>query len=172
MLSDGRWKHYKNISPIWEDNLDQFGESKLIIAHARSAFRDKDIRVENNMPFYDDQKVFVFNGELRGVKIKADGRIGAEKIFNFINRFDKGNYLYALKKGAGIIRQRTSYLRALNIIVTDGISAFVHSEFNEDHEYFQIWRTVNNGKLIICSDPLDGIDGWEKIENKSTERFG
>ncbi len=43
------------------------------------------------MPFYDDQFIFIFNGELRGVRIKADGRIGAEKIFNFIKRFNSDN---------------------------------------------------------------------------------
>jgi len=36
------------------------------VAHARSAFEDKDIVVENNMPFTDGERVFIFNGELRG----------------------------------------------------------------------------------------------------------
>src|SRR3989338_480001 len=113
------WKHYRNIKPIWEDELEQFGETTLLIAHARSAFEDKGIEVENNMPFYDDNYVYVFNGELRGVKIKENGRIGAEKIFNFIKRFNKGDMLEALRKGIGIIKKKARYVKAINIIISD-----------------------------------------------------
>ncbi|RME62227.1 MAG: hypothetical protein D6780_00190, partial [Candidatus Dadabacteria bacterium] len=42
---------YKSVNPIWSEPLNLFGESPLILAHARSAFRDKDITVVNNMPF-------------------------------------------------------------------------------------------------------------------------
>jgi len=87
----GGWEFYKNINPVWQDEFDQFGETTLLVVHARSAFEDRDIIVENNMPFFDSRTVFIFNGELRGVKIRAEGRIGAEKIFNYIRRFDKGD---------------------------------------------------------------------------------
>src|SRR5262245_9869190 len=107
---DDGWHHYKNIQPIWQDDLDQFGESRLFVAHARSAFRDEGIAVENNMPFYDDRRVFIFNGELRGVRIAEQGRIGAEKIFNFIKRFDHGSIHEALTRGTEVIRKRSKYV--------------------------------------------------------------
>lgn len=97
----GQWQIYRNIRPVWEDDFSSLPDTTLLVAHARSAFEDKDIVVENNMPFSDGKAVFVFNGELRGVKIKEEGRIGAEKIFNFIRRFDSGDPLAALKKGDG-----------------------------------------------------------------------
>ena len=75
-FQNGKWNYYKNVNPIWEDDLSQFGDSNRLIAHARSAFKDEGIAVENNMPFYDDKYIFIFNGELKGVKIKEDGKIG------------------------------------------------------------------------------------------------
>ena len=99
--------------------LLNFPSTNRLIVHARSAFQDKDIVVENNMPFYDDKYIFIFNGELNGVKIKADGRIGAEKIFNFIKRFNNENMMNALIKGVEIIIKRSSYVRAMNIIIAD-----------------------------------------------------
>ena len=69
-LRNGQWRTYHNILPIWEDDLTQFGSTALLLAHARSAFEDRDIDVRNNMPFFDGRYVFIFNGELRGVKIK------------------------------------------------------------------------------------------------------
>ena len=75
---DGGWRQYHDIRPVWEDDLAQFGDTSLLLVHARSAFRDEGIVVDNNMPFSDGESIFIFNGELRGVRIKSDGRIGAE----------------------------------------------------------------------------------------------
>ena len=111
---------YHNICPVWEDDFSRVPRTSLLVAHARSAFEDKDICVENNMPFTDGERVFIFNGELRGVKIREEGRIGAEKIFNFIRRFDSGDTLAALKKAAELIRNRTRFIRAMNVIMAKG----------------------------------------------------
>jgi len=48
------------------------------------------------MPFYRGERVFVFNGELRGVRLRVPGRIGAEKIFNLIEGRDAGDLDAAL----------------------------------------------------------------------------
>ena len=135
-LQDNMWIHYKNIKPIWEDDVRQFTTTNRLIVHARSAFQDKDIFVENNMPFYDDKYIFIFNGELQGVKIKSEGRIGAEKIFNFIKRFHNNSMEDALLKGTEIIKKRSNYVRAMNIIIADKENVYVSSTYNEDPDYF------------------------------------
>ncbi len=170
-LVNGEWIHYKNIKPIWEDDLEQFGNSNRLIVHARSAFEDKDIFVENNMPFYDNKYVFIFNGELRGVKIKADGRIGAEKIFNFIKRFDKYGMEDALPKGINVIDKRSSYVRAMNIIIAEKNKVHYSSLFNEDAEYFQMYYKQSKDELIICSEVYPNETGWDKIDNNSNGVF-
>jgi predicted glutamine amidotransferase len=166
-LQDGKWQHYKNIKPIWEDDLNQFPKTNLLLVHARSAFKDEGIVIENNMPFYDDKNVFIFNGELRGVKIKSEGRIGAEKIFNYIKRFDKENIMEALYRAKEIIKKRTSYVRAMNIIIGRE-NGFVYSNiFSEDPDYFQMHKKQTNETIIVCSKPLGEKKGWEKISNDS-----
>ncbi|RPJ85234.1 MAG: hypothetical protein EHM13_01710, partial [Acidobacteria bacterium] len=70
------WHTYHSILPIWEDDLSVFGEARILMAHARSAFRDEGIAVENNMPFLASPLAFIFNGELRGVRIAEKGRTG------------------------------------------------------------------------------------------------
>ena len=170
-LVNNVWTHYRNINPIWDDDINQFGNTTRLIVHARSAFEDKDIVVENNMPFYDDNYVFIFNGELRGVKIKADGRIGAEKIFNFIKRFDKDGMETALPKGVEVIDKRSSYIRAMNIIIAEKDKVHYSSLFNEDEKYFQMHYKQNNEELIICSEVYPNETGWNKIANKSNGVF-
>jgi len=166
----GSWQFYRNIKPIWEDGLSRFDETRLLVAHARSAFEDKDIVVENNMPFFDGRTVYIFNGELRGVKIREEGRIGAEKIFNYIRRFDKGDTEQALTKAVGIIKKRTRHIRGMNIIMVNETGVFVSSYFTEDESYFTMSYREGDD-LIICSDPYPSEDNWQNIANDSVRKW-
>jgi len=160
------WKFYWNINPVWQDDFSRFGQTTLLVAHARSAFEDRDIVVENNMPFFDGRTVFIFNGELRGVKIQEEGRIGAEKIFNYIRRFDRGNTRQALEKAVGIIKKRTRAIRGMNIIMVNAAGIFVSSYFTEDDEYFTL-RYREDRDLVICSAPYPDAKNWQRIANES-----
>ncbi len=170
-LRDGSWTHYKNIQPIWEDDLGRFGATTLLLAHARSAFKDEGITIENNMPFWDERYVFVFNGELRGVRITERGGIGAEKIFNFIKRFDHGDMGEALRRGTDIICKRTKYVRAMNIIIADKRNAYVASVFNEDPDYFTMHYSQNGEKIMVASEALPGDEPWEKLASGTVRVF-
>jgi predicted glutamine amidotransferase len=134
------------------------------VAHARSAFKDRDIVVENNMPFSDGGRVFIFNGELQGVKIQEQGRIGAEKIFNFIRRFDRGDTLVALGKAVEILRNRTRYIRAMNIIMVKERAVYLSTFFSEDEDYFTM-RYKEGRELVICSEVYPSEEGWKSIAN-------
>ncbi len=123
------------------------------------------------MPFYDDRYVFVFNGELRGVKIKESGRIGAEKIFNYIKKFDKGDFLQTLKKAVGIIERKTRYIRAMNMIISDKQAVYVASQFRSDPDYFTMHYKQSNGELIICSEKYPDENNWQKIANYTIKVF-
>jgi glutamine amidotransferase len=170
-LQNGRWQHYRNIKPIWEDNLKQFRRTTLLLAHARSAYQDRDIAVENNMPFFDQRYIFIFNGELHGVRIKTEGRIGAEKVFNFIRRLDQGDLTATIIKAVDIIEKRSNYIRAMNIIMADQENVYVSSLFNEDEEYFTMYYKKTGAGLIICSEKYPGGQDWIAIKNRSVKVF-
>jgi glutamine amidotransferase len=170
-LVDGEWIVYKNIKPIWKDDLSSFGSTDLLIAHARSAFKDQDIHVENNMPFITGDHVFVFNGELRGVKIRETGRIGAEKIFNYILRFNKGDMSEAIRRGIDIIKKRSRYVRALNLIIADKKNAYVTSDFNEDSDYFTLYYHKTPDNLIVSSEKYPDERNWQKVEKNTIKVF-
>ena len=174
-LEDGRWRIYRNITPIWEDRNRPRGASRLLLAHARSAFRDEGIRVANNMPFFDGERMFLFNGELRGVRIREQGRIGAEKVFNFVKRFDRGDLRSALERGLSLIEKRSRYVRAMNIVVTDAsLRVTVASRYNEDPEYFQMSRATIAGASVLCSESYPESAGtveWTPVANGTISPF-
>ncbi len=170
MTPDG-WRLYHDIAPIWGDPSPPRGHTRLLVAHARSAFRDEGIEVRNNMPFTDGRSLFLFNGELRGVRMKEEGRIGAEKVFNFIRRFDRGDMAEAMRKGLAIIERRTRHVRAMNIIIADAAAIRVTNRFNDSPDYFQMHVSADPERLVLCSDPLpgsgasgtSGVDEWQPL---------
>ena len=169
---DGQtWQRYRSLTPIWEDQLDQFGETRLLLAHARSAFRNEGIAVENNMPFIEDEVAFVFNGELRGVRLTAPGRIGAEKLFHTFRRLGAARDTAALRRAVDVVVRRTAYVRAMNLVMADGGGFRVVSRFNEDPDYFTMHLKREGTRLAICSEPFQGGDGWHPIANGSVLEF-
>jgi glutamine amidotransferase len=170
-LVEDEWRFYKNIRPIWEDNFDSFPSTNLLVAHARSAFKDQDIHVDYNMPFYNQKYVFIFNGELHGVKIKESGKSGAEKIFNHILRFDKNDIKEAIHKSIKIINKRTRHIKAMNFIIADKQKAYVYSDFNEDPDYFTLKYKNNHGQTLIKSEINQEELDWEKLNTKEIKVF-
>jgi glutamine amidotransferase len=166
--TDDRWHHYHHIDPIWQDDFSRFGETSLLLVHARSAFRDEGIVIENNMPFSDGESVFIFNGELRGVRIKSAGRIGAEKIFNYIRRFNQGDKLATLDKAVGIINKRSAHVRAMNIILSDGEQSCLSTSYSENPDYFQMHQKQDRALKLVCSQPFADDSGWTAIDNNTT----
>ncbi len=167
----GEWQLYKTVTPIWEDDLTRFGRTRLLLAHARSAFQNRGIVVDNNMPFSDGGWMFAFNGELRGVRLRETGRTGAEKIFRLIRRLDRGDARAALQQAASILERRSRYIRAMNLIMTDGRQAIAMCYFNEDPDYFTMHYRQRDGRLIVCSEPLSDEPDWLPMHSKQLEVF-
>jgi predicted glutamine amidotransferase len=170
-LDDGEWRLYRSITPIWEDDLTRFGEARVLLAHARSAFRDEGIAVENNMPFLSGAAAFIFNGELRGVRIAAPGRIGAEKLFHFLLQVRAGEGNEATRHGVDIIIRRTRYIRAMNFVLAERGVFEVYSLFNEDRDYFTMHVRRAGSRLAVCSEPFPSEEGWMPHGNGVLEVF-
>ncbi len=164
-LNEGRWCVYRCLAPVWEDPYRPPGRATLLVAHARSAFRNEGIRLENNMPFFDGERVFVFNGELRGVRIRERGRIGAEKVFNFVKRFGRDDFSAALRRGVAAIERRTRHVRAMNMIVADASGGvYAASRFSESPDYFQMRRARLGAAQVICSQRYPGsAEEWTRV---------
>jgi glutamine amidotransferase len=168
-LEGGRWQRYRNLRPIWDDPLDRFGSTTFLLAHARSAFRNDGLEVENNMPFLSDGTVFVFNGELRGVRIQAPGRIGADKLFHFLLRFGGELDPGSIRKSVEVVKKRSRYVRALNFILARHNTFVVHSCFNETPEYFTLYKKLEGTRVSVCSEAYPDETGWTPLANDSLE---
>jgi glutamine amidotransferase len=163
----GAWQVYRAVTPIWEDDLGRFGEARVLLAHARSAFRNEGVRVEHNMPFVDGAAGFVFNGELRGVRLAARGRIGAEKLFDVLRRLGADGGGTSLARCVEIVARHTRYVRAMNFVLANGPVFRVCSRFSEDPDYFTMHLSRRGERLRIASEPYPGEHDWTPIPNGS-----
>ncbi len=170
-LQDDGWRVYRNVKPIWEDDLARFGDARVLVAHARSAYRDEGIAVENNMPFLCGPAAFVFNGELRGVRLREAGRIGAEKLFNFLLKAGAAAGWAALGRGIETVKTRTRYVRAMNFVLAVPGAFHAYSCFSEDPDYFTMHARPTATGVRISSEPFPGETGWVALPNDGLEVF-
>lgn len=152
--SEGSWSRYRSLTPIWQDEPALPDRVDFLVLHARSAFRDEGIAVENNMPFYRDERIFVFNGELHGVRLRVPGRIGAEKVLTLLEEQDEGDLGAAVEATDALLRAKSRRVRALNFAVTDGHAIHASCRYTESRDYFTLH--FREGELAgVCSEPLD-----------------
>ena len=170
-LSNRKWVIYRSITPIWEDGTPFNVRSTCLVAHARSAYRNEGIVLENNMPFFDGARIFVFNGELQGVRIRMNGRIGAEKVFNLIMRGDKGDIQGAIDTAFKTLDSKTRYIRAMNLMIVDESGAYLGTAFNENPGYFQMYEKNTSDTVIVSSAPYEHDSGWSTIPNRTVRRL-
>ena len=71
-----------------------------------------------------------------------------------------------MRKAVGIIKKRTRYVRAMNIVLATAESVHACSDFSEDPDYFQMQTNTVGNTLILCSEkfPSDGAD-WKPVAN-------
>jgi hypothetical protein len=106
-------------------------EEKLLLDEFRKRPEVDLIKIDDRQQYFDLHKN-AFDLDVvveRGVKIREEGRIGAEKIFNYIRRFDYGDTQQALIRAVGIIKKRTRHIRGMNIIMVNEAGIFVSSYF-------------------------------------------
>jgi glutamine amidotransferase len=173
---NGNWRRYRSIRPIWEDTVE-LPATRLVLIHARSAFRNEGIVAENNMPFLSGDLAFAFNGELHGVRLSAPGATGAGRLLHLLERFRVaagGDALKALARLDALIALRSDYVRALNIVVSDGHELFINSRYSEDQDYFTLHTASvpsQQGLRMVSSERISAGEvepDWLSIPNHTT----
>ena len=157
-----RWLTRHSLTPIWQETDSGLPHVTRLLVHARSAFRNQGIVVENNMPFRRDGRVFAFNGELHGVQVRASGRIGAEKIFN-LHRPGAVDPVAEAARVRRILVEKTRRVIGMNWILCDGRQTVVSSHTGERTDYYTLHRLNAADSTLICSEPLDHDPDWQTL---------
>lgn len=166
-LQGGRWQRRRALGPIWEARLPQGERARVLVAHARSAFRDEGTDdVENNMPFLGGPLAFAFNGELRGVRLAVGGRTGAERVFNLVRGQGRESLAEGVARAVALLRRRSRRVRACNFLLAEPGALHLHTLFDAEEEYFTMHTRRSGGETVVCSEPYPGEGaGWTPLPN-------
>ncbi len=148
----------RSLNPIWEDTPSiNIPETDFLLVHARWAhgtWTKGD--VENNQPFHKNDSLFVFNGNLKRVKIQIPGRIGAEKILNLILRESaKSDTEQGISHAVQIMKDNAQLIKAINFLLLQNNTCYIHSYYTIDPEYFDLRLWEGEGEWFITSYPID-----------------
>ncbi len=164
----GGWDLYRSLRPVWEDTFRPGGQIRVLMAHARSAFRNEGIAVENTMPFVEGERAFAFNGEMHGVRLAVEGATGAHKLCRFLLRQAGSSSEAAVGHGVAVLRRRTARIRACNFLLAEPGAFILHSLFDGEDEYFTMHVRRREGETVIASRPYPGEHtGWTPVPNGS-----
>ncbi|MBW2971260.1 hypothetical protein KY320_03810 [Candidatus Woesearchaeota archaeon] len=157
------WKCHRSIKPIWQEQhlFDSLPATKILVAHARSSFQDRGPNIEFTQPFVNEKLVFVFNGEISGVKIRARGNNGAQKLFTLIQQNSSNGYKEALQILKRLIEDNSEHIKAMNVGLLHQNKIYVLCKYSERPNYFGLH--YYNGKdenemQIVCSQPYGSYD--------------
>ncbi len=161
-LDDKGWNRYRSLKPVWQDTaaFDRIHSTKLLMVHARSAsFPQHKHNIEFNQPYIENPYSFVFNGFLMGVRLSLPGKIGAEKIWNYLKTLLlKKNPVDALEKTGLLLKKNSRTVQALNIGLSDGKHLYALNYFTKHPQYYRLHRHKDSNLSVICSEPLELIE--------------
>lgn len=160
-VDDGKWKLDKSLKPIWEeiDTFEKISLSNIFVIHARGAsFPKHKDNIEYNQPFINSDMCFVFNGELYGVTLKAEGHIGSQKIFSLIkHNLDMNDPKMTLKKVQELLITNSKGILGCNMAFSIDRSLYASCYFGDQDkkDYYTVRYYSDENLSIICSEKIN-----------------
>ncbi|OGK54442.1 hypothetical protein A3H78_06080 [Candidatus Roizmanbacteria bacterium RIFCSPLOWO2_02_FULL_36_11] len=158
-VDNGGWRMEKSLKPIWDDvNIfDGIPESNIIVVHARGAsFPKHKNNINYNQPYIDSDMCFVFNGELYGVRLYAEGQIGSQKIFSLIKKnLDKNSPINTLKKLRNMLINNSSGILGCNIGLVINDKFYASCFYSKNKEYYTLRYFSDDSVTIVCSEKIN-----------------
>lgn len=173
---NGIWKAKKSLVPIWEaeNACVNIPETNLLVVHARGAGFEKDRGIiDYNEPFIDGDLCFVFNGLVKGVKIKRrlEGEIGSQKLFSLIKEELKNKNLNSvLKFVKKLMLNNSGKIEGMNIGLIKGDEIAVLCQYSDNAKYYSLHFYQAPDLLLVSSEPFGNYD-WKKFKKGEVKTF-
>src|SRR3989344_871330 len=173
---NGKWNNKKSLLPIWEEEnvLKDIPETSLLVVHARGSGFEKDRGIiDYNEPFIEGDICFVFNGMIRGVKIKRklEGRIGSQKIFSLTKeKLDKRNSKEVLEYIKTTVLNNSEKIEGMNIGLVDDEEITALCQYSDNKDYYTLNYCHNTNLIMISSEAFGDYD-WKQFKRGEVKTF-
>ena|SRR3990167_1821403 len=167
-VEDRGWRIEKSLRPIWEDvdKFDKIPKSKFFVVHARSAsFPKHNGFLDYNQPYLDKDLIFVFNGELYGVSVRAPGNIGAQKIFWLLNkdRNQRKTVVESLKNVRDLLISNSKSMLGMNMGLFHEDAILASCYYQKNAQYYTLHFMTSDSLSMISSEKI-GNFSWQQMK--------
>lgn len=148
-----------------EKKFGKVPKTRALVAHARSAtFPEHKGNIDYNEPYLSGDYCYVFNGMLKGVRLEAEGEIGAQKIWSLLQKELTTNEPFrALENISEMLRKNSRSIKGLNIALAKKDNFFVVCGKQGSGDYFTLRKLLNGDLEIICSEEIGNFK-FEKMK--------
>lgn len=160
------WKVKKSLLPIWEER-EKFGrvpKTRALVVHARSAtFAKHKGNIDYNEPYLSGGDCYVFNGMVQGVRLAAEGEIGAQKVWSLLQKeLEINKPFHALENISEMLKKNSREIKGLNIGLASKDNFFVLCGKQGNGDYFTLRKLLNEDLEIVCSEEIGNFK-FEKM---------
>jgi predicted glutamine amidotransferase len=151
------------------EQIKKMSFAGIAFAHLRKASHGE-ICTANTHPFVYNNWTFAHNGGVEGLErpnpIPLEGNSDSERLFkHIIRRVEQGReFNQALKETVYYVRANHKFT-SLTFIMSDGRSIYGYRELRREPEYYTLFYTRTNNAVIICQEPLWGLN-WHEVRNR------
>lgn len=163
---ENTWEVRKSLLPIWEERK-KFGKvpkTRILVVHARSAtFAKHKGNIDYNEPYLSGDYCYVFNGMVQGVRLVAEGQIGAQKVWSLLQKeLTTNEPLRALENISEMLRKNSRSIKGLNVALATKDNFFVLFGKQGNGDYFTLRKLLNGDLKIVCSEEIGNFK-FEKM---------
>lgn len=172
---NNKWKIKKSLSPIWigQNVFQEIPTTKLLVVHARGSGFEKDRgNIHFNEPFINGDLCFVFNGIIRGVKIKRnlEGKIGSQKLFSLVKEVIKEEKQEVLSEINKLMLENSGKIEGMNIGIVKEGKISVLCQYSENKDYYSLYSFQDRNITIISSETF-GNYRWKMFKKGEIKIF-
>lgn len=172
-----KWRGYKTFVSIWKcmDFFNIFMPSNIFMMHARTLEAEEQyVSEDHNMPYYNDEISFVFDGVEDEQQINLEDGYFFDKFWGKILQLDQNDFETGLRELCNGITLNKVGLKAANFVISDKKNIYIYSKTeNHNNAYYKLKYQINENQIIIASQEytMEGAELWKDIPDSELKVF-
>lgn len=145
------------------EKLDDLKLSSHLLLHLRKASVGSKT-IKNTHPFIGGNWAFAHNGTIYNIPHKSDSTDSKAFFEKIIRKSNRKEMTAAIKDTILEIREKYRY-SSITFLLSNGVELFAYREFRRAGDYYQLFHTVVNNRLVVSQERFFDSN-WNELDNK------
>lgn len=139
-----------------------------LIAHVRKASPEyrPQLAAEQAHPFPMDDFALAHNGGIRDAdKLDPAPGIDSQRLARWLSRHRQPRSPEGLVHTLSLLPSLVSNYSAINLLLLTQDTLYAFCLHTEKPDYYSLWYRHASGEVVVSSQPLDHVPGWQRLKN-------